>query len=135
MKWVSLLRNLSALLVGIAFGFAIFGGLQYYFKPEFWISIAVSVVGGLYAAIVPLLDFVKKVQEVRKLNYEVRKLEREEQAAEREKNSRIQSPTVDELQQHGRSAIERMLEQRYRNEGPDALNPKRFVVDSSEKKI
>jgi hypothetical protein len=53
MKWVGLLRNLLALLVGIAFGFAIFGGLQYYFKPEFWISIAVAVLGGLYAATGP----------------------------------------------------------------------------------
>jgi hypothetical protein len=71
--WVGIIRSLFVLLVGVAVGFAIFGGLQYYLKPEFWISVALAVLGALYTAISSMLDFVKKAYEIRKLHLEARK--------------------------------------------------------------
>ena len=121
-----------ALLVGIGFGFAIFGCLQYYFKPEFWISIAVSVLGGLYSAIVPLLDLVKKVYEVRKLRYEVRDLQRKDEAAEREKNSVILAPSVEHVERYGQSETERAINKRFQTDGQILLNPKPWVHDSHD---
>jgi hypothetical protein len=59
MEWVSLIRSLFALLVGIAVGFAIFGGLQYYFKPELWISVAVAPLGALYTFVSSEFDTQK----------------------------------------------------------------------------
>ena len=89
MTWVGLFRNLIALLVGVVIGFAIFGGLQYYFKPEFWIAITIAVFGALYSAIVPMLNFVKKGYEIRMLHLQVRKLAREEETT----SSIIRPPT------------------------------------------
>ncbi len=96
MKWASLIRNLFALLVGVVVGFAIFGGLQYYFKAEFWVSVAVAGLGALYSAIGPMLDFVKKGYEIRKLHLEVGKLAREEETT----GSLIRLPTEEELRLH-----------------------------------
>jgi hypothetical protein len=96
MKWVSLIRNLLALLVGILIGFAIFGGLQYYFRPNFWMSVAIAVLGALSSAIGLMLDFVKKGYEIRKLRLEVRKLAREEQAA----GSLVRLSTDEELRMY-----------------------------------
>jgi hypothetical protein len=97
-KWASLIRNLFASLVGVVVGSAIFGGLQYYFKPELWISVVVAVLGALYSAIGPTLDFVKKGYEIRKLHLDVRKLAREEEAA----GSLIRLPTDEELRLYNR---------------------------------
>jgi hypothetical protein len=121
--------------VALFFCFVFFGAIQHYLELDRWMSTVLSVILAVFTTLVATFDFVKKWYDARKGPYELRKLKSEEEAAERAKNSVIKTPDADELKKHGQSSVERMLEQRYRNEGPDALKPKRFVVDSSEKKI
>jgi hypothetical protein len=134
-KSTGALRSLPALLVGILIGLAIFGGLQYYFKTNPWVSIAIAVFAGFYAWSSPAFDLIKKGYEVRKLQLELPKLHREEQADEREKDYIIQSPTAEQIERYGRSLMQRTLEEKFRTIGEDELRPRRFVVDASEKKF
>jgi hypothetical protein len=127
MKWV------IRIVVALYFGFVFLGTIQHYF--DVWVSVVLAVFGGLFAALIATLDVLKKWYDARKSPYELRELQRKEEAAKRAKNSVIKTPDTDELKKHGQSSVERTLDERYRNEGPDALKPKRFVVDSSEKKI
>jgi hypothetical protein len=67
--------------------------------------------------------------------YKFQKARREEAEAERVKSSVICAPTPNELKIYGQSPTERILHERFKNAGPDALNPRPFVVDSSERKL
>ena len=91
MKWENL-RWTLALLVAIAIGFAVYGGAQYFFQANVWVSSLLAVVGGLYSAVVPTLELAKKFYDVRKAPYELRKLQREEADPNHDKHSRIHRP-------------------------------------------
>jgi hypothetical protein len=147
MKWgeISLIWILLALLVGVVFGFAVFGELQYYFPATFWLSIATACFSGIGAILGQLKlwyevrklvsDGEKAKDEIRKLQLEVRKLEREEEAAEREKNSVIVSPTAEHIEKYGQSEAERTVSKRFRTDSRDQVKPGRFVADSHEEEL
>jgi len=75
---------LAALVVGVVIGLAIFGALEYYFTLHFWLAVVISVLSGVFAAANATLDFVKKLYEIRKLQFENRSLERKEEKAKRD---------------------------------------------------
>jgi hypothetical protein len=129
MKW--LIRIVAVLFFSVVF----FGAIQHYFQLNSMMSLFLALVGAVFTSLAATFDFGKKWYDFRKGPYELRKLKREEEAAEGAKSSVISRATPDEMKMYGQSPTERAIKERFKNAGPDALKPKRFVVDSREEKL
>ncbi len=129
MKWV------IRIVVAAFFGFVFFGAIQYFFPFNVWLSAILALGGAVLIALRETFDFVKKGYDARKAPYELRDLQRKEEAAEQAKNTVIKTPDTEDMKKFGRSVVERTLDDRFRNVGPDALKPKRFVTDTWEEKL
>jgi len=129
MKWV------IRIVITLFFCFVFFGAIQHYFHLDLWATVFISVVAAVLTALGASLEFAKKWYDALEAPYKFQKARREEAEAERVKSSVISAPTPNELKIYGQSQTERILHERFKTAGPDALNPRPFVVDSSERKL
>jgi len=100
--------------------------VQRLFHLNFWTSLALAV----FAAVVAMLDVLKKMMEPRKLGLEISKLAREE----KEKSFIVRVATEEEIRKYGRSYVETVLDRRFQQTGEERLGANTFVARSREQR-
>jgi hypothetical protein len=98
--------------------------VQRLFHLNFWTSLALAV----FAAVVAMLDVLKKMMEPRKLGLEISKLAREE----KEKSFIVRVATEEEIRKYGRSYVEISLDRRFQHAREDKIVPKPFMAEPKE---